>query len=106
MGKIHFARNIGAPMTDYQGIICAPETYKDTQFDIVNCLSRAGISAFNFSAFVNIPSGVHARAAVKCTVMDISDGAENWRQDQPSSYRRHLKSNRRRIRKSEEFGAS
>lgn len=103
-GKIGFARNIGAPMTDYQGIICAPKTYKDSKFDIIKYLEQADISAFGFSAFVNIPNGVVSREEVACTVLDISGGAEEWRKGRSSSYRRHLKSTRRRIRKSEEIG--
>lgn len=103
-GNIGFARNIGAPMTDYQGIICAHETYTDNNFDIDACLRQVGVSSFGFSAFIHIPGGVVSREQVQCTVMDISIGSEEWRKGRSSSYRRHLKSNRRRIRKSEELG--
>ena len=91
-------------MTDYQGIICAPETYVDNNFDIEKCFQQVGVSVYGFSAFVHIPDGAVSREPVECTVMDISVGAEEWRKGRTSSYRRHLKSNRRRIRKSEELG--
>ncbi len=105
-GKVGFARNIGAPMTDYQGIICSRETYNDPEFNIINCMEKVGISAFGFSAFVNLPSGqkIFGREQVECTVMDLSGGAEKWREERSSSYRRHLKSTRRRMRKAEDLG--
>ena len=101
-GKIGFARPIGAPMTDYHGFICA----EDTKFDAAHILKQAGFGAFHFSALVDTGTMLagFARSETPCTMMDISGGAENWRADRDGSYRRHLKSTRRRIRKSEELG--
>lgn len=102
-GKVGFARPVGTPMTDYHGLICAP----DTHFDIHAALKQAGFGAFHFSTLIasgDMFSG-YVRDETPCTVMDISAGAEDWRAARDGSYRRHLKSNRRRIRKAEELGA-
>ena len=102
-GKIGFARPIGAPMTDYHGFICA----ENTKFDAAHILKQAGFGAFHFSALIDTGATLSgfARSETPCTMMDISGGAENWRAGRDGSYRRHLKSTRRRIRKSEELGA-
>jgi CelD/BcsL family acetyltransferase involved in cellulose biosynthesis len=101
-GKFSSGRPIGAPMTDYHGFICAP----DARFDAVQILAQAGIGTYSYSAHVD--SGditrLTDRSREHCAVIDISEGAESWRAARDSSYRRHLKSNRRRIRKSEELG--
>lgn len=101
-GRIGFARPIGAPMTDYHGIICAADQY----LNMSEVLSEAGFGAFHFSTLVDSNDLLqsHTRTTTPCTMMDISMGAEQWRADNSSSYRRHLKSNRRRIRKAEELG--
>ena len=101
-GKIGFARPIGAPMTDYHGFICA----EGTKFDAAHILKQAGFGAFHFSALVDTGAMLagFARSETPCTMMDMSGGAENWRAGRDGSYRRHLKSTRRRIRKSEELG--
>lgn len=98
-GKSGFARPIGAPMTDYHGFICAP----GVELDHLGILKSAGIGAFHYSALIDSHgslSGHHTSTDV-ATVMDISDGADNWRTARDSSYRRSLKSHRRRIRKAE-----
>ncbi len=106
-GKIGSARPIGAPMTDYHGVICAQKTREDVTFDLADCLRRANIDVFHFTACIAPMRGahVHTRDEIPCTVLDIVDGVENWRTEQSSSYRRHLKSTRRRMRKAEELGA-
>ncbi|PHR61541.1 MAG: hypothetical protein COA43_02070 [Robiginitomaculum sp.] len=102
-GKIGHARPIGAPMTDYHGFICPP----DIQIDVHTCLRQAGIGMFRFSALVGAAqlNDVYIRETSPCTMMDISDGAQKWREGREPAYRRHLKSHRRRVRKSEEIGA-
>lgn len=102
-GKIGFARPIGAPMTDYHGFICA----QGMQLDVTKCMQQAGFGAFHFSALVenrNIHD-VFMRSHSACTVIDISEGAQAWREVRNSSYRRHLKNHRRRVRKADELGA-
>ncbi|MCF6220581.1 MAG: GNAT family N-acetyltransferase [Robiginitomaculum sp.] len=101
-GKVGFARPVGAPMTDYQGFICAPET----SFDAHTILKQAGFGAYHFSTLIDTGGMLasYVREKTPCTVMDISMGAVDWRAARDSSYRRHLKSNRRRIRKSEAHG--
>ena len=102
-GKVGFARPVGAPMTDYHGFICAV----DTSFDARTVLKQAGFGAYHFSTLIDTGDMLadYVRDVTPCAVMDISMGAEDWRAARDSSYRRHLKSNRRRIRKAEELGA-
>ena len=96
-----FARPVGAPMTDYHGFISRPDSIIPA--DIIK---SAGIGAFHFSASVNASMTSFAQNEDDGVMMDIEKGAELWRKDRDSSYRRYLKSNRRRIRKaSEDIGA-
>jgi len=98
-----FARPIGAPMTDYHGFICAQDTVLDSRPLLVD----AGIGALHFSGFVQPSKSIapYVKHTYDCTMMDISDGADTWREARDASYRRHLKSHRRRVRKAEEeFG--
>ncbi len=99
-GKSGFARPIGAPMTDYHGVIAAPQA----DIDYGDMLRRAGIGAFHYSALIDPGDDLapHPSATDMATMMDISKGAEAWRDARDSSYRRSLKSHRRRIRKAEE----
>ncbi len=101
-GKIGFARPVGTPMTDYHGFVCAP----DTEFDAHSVLMQAGFGAFHFSALVEAQTilSPYGRKIAPCTVMDLSFGAKAWRAGRDSSYRRHLKSHRRRVRKAEALG--
>ena len=99
-GKSGFARPIGAPMTDYHGFIEMP----DSNLDHISMLKQTGIGAFHFNALIGSLSETYGAPDV-AAVMDVSSGIETWRSERDSSYRRHLKSHRRRIRKSEEeFG--
>jgi len=93
-----FARPVGAPMTDYHGFICKPEA----NLDIVEILKMAGVGAFHFSAATNTQMTPHFQSEDDGVMMTLPDGAESWRAARDSSYRRHLKSNRRRIRKAAE----
>ncbi len=101
-GKVGFARPVGAPMTDYHGFICAP----DTRFDAHDILKQAGFGVYHFSTLIDTGNMLadYVRGQTPCTIMDLSLGAEDWRAARDSSYRRHLKSNRRRIRKAQEIG--
>jgi CelD/BcsL family acetyltransferase involved in cellulose biosynthesis len=93
-----FARPVGAPMTDYHGFICKEEA----DFDVTEILKAAGIGALHFSASINSQMSSHFQSEDDGVMMDISAGAQAWRDARDSSYRRHLKSNRRRIRKATE----
>lgn len=93
-----FARPVGAPMTDYHGFICND----DTNFDIVDVLKAASIGALHFSASINSQMSSHFQSEDDGVLMDLAAGAESWRAERDGSYRRHLKSNRRRIRKATE----
>lgn len=94
-----FARPVGAPMSDYHGIITDSE---DVTYDTL--LNGSGIGAFHYSCAVDtdrlrLPQILaHSETAA----INIETSAEDWRKERDSSYRRHLKSNRRRTRKAEE----
>ncbi len=92
-----FARPVGAPMTDYHGFIC-----NYGHFDPADIIKAAGIGALHFSAAVNSSLHSFAQSDDEGVVMSIENGAKAWREARDSSYRRHLKSNRRRIRKASE----
>ena len=97
-----FAAPIGAPMTDYHGVIKAP----DEPLDAATMLQAAGLGAFNFNALIDTPladapAELTIRSQHEAAVMDISKGAEAWRAERDGSYRRSLKSLRRRIRNAE-----
>ena len=92
-----FARPVGAPMTDYHGFISQSDDIAP-----VDIIKDAAIGAFHFSASVNPSMESFSQSEDTGVVMDISQGAEAWRKERDSSYRRHLKSNRRRIRKASE----
>jgi len=93
-----FARPVGAPMTDYHGLVCK----SDASLNTVNVLKAAGIGAYHFSASVNQQMSSHFQSEGDGVLMNLSSGVDKWREDRDGSYRRHLKSNRRRIRKATE----
>ena len=94
-----FARPVGAPMSDYHAIITHSE---DISYD--DLLSLTGIGAYHYSCATDTTRlrrpqvlSTNATAAI-----DIDSTAEAWRAERDGSYRRHLKSNRRRTRKAED----
>lgn len=96
------AAPIGAPMTDYHGVIKAPQEPIDTAM----MLKAANLGGFNFSSLIDepledSPKQLTVRSELEAAVMDISGGAKAWRDARDGSYRRSLKSLRRRIRKTE-----
>ena len=96
------ARPVGAPMTDYHGII----SHADAGLSVENILKPAQISAFNMPHQMNGPKIEHETEAFNtapCAVMRLTefDSPQAWRDSRDSSYRRHLKSTRRRIKKTE-----
>ncbi len=82
-----FARPSGAPMSDYQTVI-------GEDLSVVDLLKGETVGAFHFSAMPDPDGEQTARIEI--------DDVEGWRSAQGGSYRRHLKSTRRRIRKAEE----
>ena len=102
-----FAAPIGAPMTDYHGVIKAA----NEPLCLHKMLKAAGLGVYNFGSLVGInadkiPPSMTLRGQHEAAVMDVSQGADAWREGRDGSYRRSLKSLRRRIRKSEsEHGA-
>ena len=90
-------RPVGAPMTDYHGLICA----SDADFDLMAALDAAGINAFHFGGLVKSAPGLSygQYQSEGCVALNLSEGGEAWRARQGQSYKRHYKGYKRRIRK-------
>ncbi len=96
-----FARPLGAPMSDYHGII----SRGDIGYD--DLLSGLPIGALHFSAAIDqgCLKSYCVLSEQESAALDLPEGGPAWRESKDGSYRRHLKSTRRRIRKAEEeFG--
>jgi len=85
------ARPAGAPMSDYHGLI---GKYAG---GINALLSDARIPVMHCGGLI----GDHNLEPVPVCRIDLSKGVENWRASRDSSYSRHAKSHRRRVRKAE-----
>ena len=94
-----FARPVGAPMSDYHAIIT---NHDDVTYN--SLLSGSGIGAYHYSCATDVSrlrmTQILSRS--ETAAIDIETSAEDWRAGRDGSYRRHLKSNRRRTRKAEE----
>lgn len=94
-----FARPVGSPMSDYHAIITNRD---DVTYN--SLLENSGIGAYHYSCATDI--GRLRQPQILSTnetaAIDILTTADDWRKDRDGSYRRHLKSNRRRTRKAEE----
>ena len=93
------ARPVGAPMTDYHGIISeAPLVV-----NMSNLLSLAKISALQMPSQMNLAPSTPLEDQAICAVAKFSDypSISVWREAHDSSYNRHLKSLRRRTKKIE-----
>ena len=97
-----FARPVGSPMSDYHAIIT---NSADITYD--SFLSQTDIGAYHFSCATD-PQRLRMPQILsenETAAIDILTTAEDWRAERDGSYRRHLKSNRRRTRKAEDaFG--
>lgn len=92
-----FARPVGAPMTDYHGLICHP----DCTLTLGDILKNSSVGAFHYSALVE--NHMHnSEKTSKGAMIYFPEGAEAWKKAQSGSYTRHLKDLRRRTRKSDE----
>lgn len=85
-----FARPSGAPLSDYQAIIMP----SDPVVDVTQLLTGQSVGAFHYTA---MPS----KDGEETCRMELAS-ADAWRESRDGSYRRHLKSTRRRIRKAED----
>ena len=94
------ARPAGAPLSDYHGIIQGA----DTTLSFEDILSGTGISAYHFSSAIGAETTSESQIidSQDTSAIDIRTTADDWRAGLDSSYRRHMKSTRRRIRKTEE----
>lgn len=97
-----FTRPVGAPMSDYHAIITNND---DITYD--SLLGGTDIGAYHYSCAAD-PQRLRIPQILsesQTAAIDINTTAENWRAERDGSYRRHLKSNRRRTRKAEDaFG--
>lgn len=93
------ARPIGAPMTDYHGIISA----EPLGLPAGDILRGAHIGAMHMPHLMNRPQDAQDRTDTQCAVMSLSgfESADEWRAGRGSSYNRHMKSLRRRIKKTQ-----
>lgn len=94
-----FTRPVGAPMSDYHGIITRDD---DVTYD--SLLRGTGIGAFHYSCATD-PNRLRLPQILSKSVtaaIEIDTSVDDWRAGRDGSYRRHLKSNRRRTRKAEE----
>lgn len=91
-----FARPVGAPMTDYHGLICDA----DCAINIKDMLAAAGIGVYHFSGLINSYAVTYARTD-KVAATDISMGPTAWRAGRDKSYRKNCKDLARRLRKAE-----
>jgi CelD/BcsL family acetyltransferase involved in cellulose biosynthesis len=95
-----FARPVGAPMTDYHGLICGP----NDPYSIKDILDGTNVGAYHYSALISAAQD-DAPDTHLGAVMRLPEGSEAWRASRDSSFNKHQKSLRRRIRKvSEDIG--
>jgi len=94
-----FARPVGAPMSDYHAIITS---HPDVTYN--SLLEGTDIGAYHYSCAADPEKlGLTQILSESATAaIDIETSAGDWRAERDGSYRRHLKSNRRRTRKAEE----
>ncbi|MGB6229166.1 MAG: GNAT family N-acetyltransferase [Litorimonas sp.] len=85
-----YARPSGAPLSDYQTVIGR----NDVAMDLGTLLHGQVSGAFHYTAMPSTDGEETCRLELT--------GAEGWRAARDGSYRRHLKSTRRRVRKAEE----
>ena len=94
-----FTRPVGAPMSDYHAIITSRD---DVTYD--SLLGETDIGAYHYSCAAD-PTRLRMPQILsesQTAAIDIDTTAEDWRAGRDGSYRRHLKSNRRRTRKAED----
>ncbi len=92
-----FARPVGAPMTDYHGLICGP----DYKYSLNDILENTSVGAYHFSALID-GQDKDVEEIQRGAVMAFPDGQDAWRDAQGRSFRKHIKDLGRRIRKATE----
>ena len=97
-----FARPVGSPMSDYHGIVTSAEQVTALSYEDI--LQNTSIGAMHFSSAVDLSAlrSPQILGQQETAALDINETGDKWRETRDSSYRRHLKSTRRRIRKAEE----
>jgi len=91
---------VGAPMTDYHGVICRP----GFEYSIKDILKPHHIGVYSFDALISEKSIKTAKTA-KSAVIEFPNGSNAWLSAQGSAFTKHQKETRRRLRKaSSEIG--
>lgn len=95
------ARPVGAPMSDYQGVVCRT----GTQIDPRALLGAINAGALVYDNWVSSPAPGRVRARQGSAVIDLSCGAQSWLDARTGLHRDHFRKATRRLRKAErEFG--
>lgn len=96
-----FARPVGSPMTDYQGVICK----KDANYTLEDVLKGTSVGVYHYDALVtdsNSSRDSHKKAAV----IEFPEGSKLWRENRNSSFKKHYSDLKRRIKNvTEDIGA-
>lgn len=92
------ANVIGAPLTDYHGIVSA----QPLLIDMRNVLAQAKISFFRMPYHTNMPFNSKT-CTTNCSVMSLDgfETADSWRENHSKSYKRFYKTLQRKSRKTE-----
>lgn len=94
------ARPVGAPLSDYQGFAAAA----DFQVEERALLNAMGADALVYENWVGKPLG-KTRAQTASSIIDLSEGLENWTTRKHETQRKFFKKLNQRRRKAErEFG--
>ena len=96
-------RPVGAPMSDYQGIIARP----DAQFDLNRIVRDCGTSALVFDNWHDPKGGIAAASQERdgSVIVDLAEGADAYFQAQSTLHKDHFKKTARRLRAAErDFG--
>lgn len=95
------ARPVGAPMSDYQGVVCRAGTHIDPRA----LITAIDAGALVYENWVNTPAPGRVRTRAGSAVIDLSGGAEAWFDARKALYRDHFRKAARRLKKAErEFG--
>ena len=96
------ARPVGAPMSDYQGVVCR----EGTQLSVSDLLNTTQAGAMVYENWATTPAPGRVRSLAGSCVLDLSEGSQAFFTRRRSLYRNHFRKMDQRARKAErEFGA-
>lgn len=91
------ARPLAAPMSDYQGMVCAP----DASIAPAAMLKAMSASAFIYDNWATTPAPGQVRSRAGSAVIDLTDGPEAWMARHRGQHRNHFRKIDRRLRQAE-----